>query len=160
MTIPEAAQLVLHAAAMAQDGDIYVLDMGSPIKILDLAKKMVALAGLTIRDTARPEGDIEIRFTGLRPGEKLYEELLIGEHPMSTSHPRIIRAREDFMRWAALDVHLHNLFEAIRCGDAPSMKRTLQLLVPGYAPTPYAKTQADQEAAMNGLVQGVVHENR
>ena len=102
MTIPEAAQLVLHAGAMAENGDLFVLDMGSPIRVLDLAKRMVALSGMTIRDERRPMGDIEITISGLRPGEKLYEELLIGENPLPTVHPRIIRAREEFMEWTEL----------------------------------------------------------
>ncbi|OGQ57681.1 MAG: capsular biosynthesis protein, partial [Deltaproteobacteria bacterium RIFCSPLOWO2_02_FULL_53_8] len=99
MTIPEAAQLVLHAGAMATGGDVFVLDMGEPVRIMDLARRMVALSGLTVRDAANPGGDIEIAITGLRPGEKLYEELLIGDNPSPTAHPRIMKAHEDCLSW-------------------------------------------------------------
>lgn len=134
MTIPEAAQLVLHAGAMAKGGDLFVLDMGSPIKILDLAKRMVALAGLTIRSESHPTGDIAIAFAGLRPGEKLFEELLIGENPLPTQHPRIIRAREDFMDWPLLKMHLQELLIAARGDNIALMKDILRVLVPGYLP--------------------------
>ena len=93
MIIPEAAQLVIQAGAMAKGGDVFILDMGQPIKILDLARRMIELSGLTVKDAQNPDGDIEIEISGLRPGEKLYEELLIGENPQHTSHPRILRAR-------------------------------------------------------------------
>jgi FlaA1/EpsC-like NDP-sugar epimerase len=132
MTISEAAQLVLHAGAMAESGDLFVLDMGVPVKILDLAKRMIALSGLTVRDATRPTGDITIAFTGLRPGEKLFEELLIGENPLPTDHPRIIRAREDFMAWPALKIHLQALLGAARENNITAMKTLLGLLVPGY----------------------------
>lgn len=134
MTIPEAARLVLHAGAMADSGDLFVLDMGMPIRILDLAKRMVALSGHTVRDASRPKGDILITFTGLRPGEKLFEELLIGENPLPTSHPRIIRAREDFTAWPELKVHLQALLSAARDDNIAAMKDLLRLLVPGYVP--------------------------
>ena len=134
MTIPEAAQLVLHAGAMAHGGDLFVLDMGKPLRVLDLAKRMVALSGLTIRDADRPTGDISITFTGLRPGEKLFEELLIGENPLPTDHPRIIRAREDFMAWPALKIHLQALMSAARNDNIAAVKDLLRLLVPGYVP--------------------------
>jgi FlaA1/EpsC-like NDP-sugar epimerase len=134
MTIPEAAQLVLHAGAMAKGGDLFVLDMGSPVKILDLAKRMIALAGLTVRSESHPTGDIGITFSGLRPGEKLFEELLIGENPLPTDHPRIIRAREDFIAWPELKVHLKALLTAARDDNIAAMKDHLCALVPGYAP--------------------------
>jgi FlaA1/EpsC-like NDP-sugar epimerase len=97
MTIPEAAQLVIQAGAMAKGGDVFVLDMGKPVKIADLARRMINLMGLTVRDDANPDGDIEIQYTGLRPAEKLYEELLIGSNVSGTEHPRIMRADEDFL---------------------------------------------------------------
>jgi FlaA1/EpsC-like NDP-sugar epimerase len=134
MTISEAAQLVLHAGAMAEDGDLFVLDMGPPVKILDLAKRMVALAGLTVRSASHPTGDIDIEFSGLRPGEKLFEELLIGENPLPTWHPRIIRAREDFLAWPALKGHLQTLLNAVCDNDVSAMKDVLLTLVPGYRP--------------------------
>jgi FlaA1/EpsC-like NDP-sugar epimerase len=103
MTIPEAAQLVLQAGAMAEGGDVFVLDMGSPVKILDLARRMIGLSGHTVRDENHPDGDIEIRFSGLRPGEKLYEELLIDGNKVSkTEHPLIMRAMEASLPWPAL----------------------------------------------------------
>lgn len=134
MTIPEAAQLVLHAGAMAEGGDLFVLDMGTPVRILDLAKRMVALSGLTICDETRPTGDITIMFTGLRPGEKLFEELLIGENPLPTEHSRIIRAREEFMAWPVLEKHLQTLLKAAQDDNVGAMKDCLELLVSGFSP--------------------------
>lgn len=134
MTIPEAAQLVLQAGAMAEGGDLFVLDMGMPVRILDLAKRMIALSGHTIRDATRPTGDIAITFTGLRPGEKLFEELLIGENPLPTEHSRIIRAKEDFMAWPVLKDHLQRLLSAARSDDVETMTTLLCTMVPGYTP--------------------------
>ena len=102
MTIPEAAQLVLQAGAMGEGGEVFVLDMGQPVRIIELARQMVQLSGHTVRDVTNPEGDIEITVTGLRPGEKLYEELLIGDDPSPTAHPRIMKARESFRVWDEL----------------------------------------------------------
>lgn len=133
MTIPEAVQLVLHSSAFAEGGDLFVLDMGKPIKIIDLAKRMIALSGLTVRGPERPNGDIYIKITGLRPGEKLFEELLIGENPLPTEHPRIIRAREDFLQWPDLEYHLQTLLAVAASDDMDAMSRALQLLVPGYS---------------------------
>ncbi|MFT3717973.1 polysaccharide biosynthesis protein [Pseudorhodoferax sp.] len=132
MTIAEAAQLVLQAGAMARGGDVFVLDMGRPVKILDLARRMVALSGLTVRDAAHPDGDIAIAITGLRPGEKLYEELLIGDDPEPTEHPRILRAREEFIGWAELKAPLQALANAARHGEAERMLQVLRELVPGF----------------------------
>ena len=134
MTIAEAAQLVLQAGAMAERGDVFVLDMGPPIKILELAQRMVALSGLTVRDEAHPDADISIEFTGLRPGEKLYEELLIGDNPLPTAHPRILRAREEYLPWPALHALLQALHDAARHGDEAALKGLLAQLVPGYQP--------------------------
>ena len=97
MTIPEAAQLVIQASGMAKGGDVFVLDMGEPVRIRDLAMRMIALTGCTVRDEANPEGDVEIVYTGLRPAEKLFEELLIGTDVSGTRHPRIMRAEEDYL---------------------------------------------------------------
>ena len=132
MTIPEAAQLVLQAGAMAEGGDVFVLDMGPPVKILDLAKRMVALSGMTVRDQRHPEGDIEIQFVGLRPGEKLYEELLIGDNPSPTSHPRIMKAREEFIPWATLSGQLNTLLSATLDRDLQHIRALVALLVPGW----------------------------
>ena len=95
MSIPEAVQLVLQAGSMAKGGDVFVLDMGDPIKILDLAYRMIHLSGLKPIDNNNPDGDIKIKFTGLRPGEKLYEELLIGDDVFQSKHPRIMQAKEE-----------------------------------------------------------------
>jgi FlaA1/EpsC-like NDP-sugar epimerase len=136
MTIPEAAQLVLQAGAMGQGGDVFVLDMGEPVKIMDLAQRMVQLSGLTVKDAAYPEGDIEISVVGLRPGEKLYEELLIGDNPEPTEHPRIMKAHEDFFPWTQLSAHLQDLKLAAQNEDVAAMKAIFQLLVQGYGGSP------------------------
>jgi FlaA1/EpsC-like NDP-sugar epimerase len=136
MTIPEAAQLVLQAGAMGQGGDVFVLDMGEPVKIMDLAQRMVQLSGLTVKDAAYPEGDIEIAVVGLRPGEKLYEELLIGDNPEPTEHPRIMKAHEDFLEWPQLSEHLHELKLAAQSDDLVVMKAIFQRLVHGYGSSP------------------------
>lgn len=134
MTIPEAAQLVIQAGAMAKGGDVFVLDMGEPVKIFDLAKRLIELSGLTLRNEQKPDGDIAIETIGLRPGEKLYEELLIGENPESTSHPRIVKAREDFLSWAELEPKLEALNIALRVDDVNAMRLMMKQLVRGYAP--------------------------
>ena len=134
MTIPEAAQLVLQAGAMAQGGDVFVLDMGEPVKILDLARRMAQLSGLSLRDAGNPDGDIDIVITGLRPGEKLYEELLIGDNPEATGHKRIMKAHEDFVPWAQLAPVLVDLRHAAVHNDEQVMKKILLQLVHGYAP--------------------------
>jgi FlaA1/EpsC-like NDP-sugar epimerase len=134
MTIPEAAQLVIQAGAMATGGDVFVLDMGEPIKIVDLAKRMVELSGLALKDEANPNGDIAIAVTGLRPGEKLYEELLIGDNPMPTSHPRIMKAHEDFLTWDELQPKLTGLDLALDNNDVPLIRALLKEIVPGYQP--------------------------
>jgi FlaA1/EpsC-like NDP-sugar epimerase len=134
MTIPEAAQLVLQAGAMGQGGDVFVLDMGSPVRILDLAKRMVHLSGLSERTATHPAGDIEIAITGLRPGEKLYEELLIGDNAEPTDHPRIMKAREPFMPWPDLQKALLELEAIAARNDAVAIKRFLVEHVQGYQP--------------------------
>ena len=134
MTIPEAAQLVIQAGAMAKGGDVFVLDMGEPVKIIELAKRLIELSGLTLRNEQKPDGDIAIETIGLRPGEKLYEELLIGENPESTSHPRIVKAREDFLSWAELEPKLEALSVALRADDVNAMRLMMKQLVRGYAP--------------------------
>ena len=134
MTIPEAAQLVLQAGAMAHGGDVFVLDMGQPVKILDLAKRMAQLSGFTLRDEDHPNGDIDIKVTGLRPGEKLYEELLIGNNPAATAHERILKAREDFVPWTLLAPTLVTLRHAATQNDAAAIKQVLVQLVQGYVP--------------------------
>jgi FlaA1/EpsC-like NDP-sugar epimerase len=135
MTIPEAAQLVIQAGAMGTGGDVFVLDMGQPVKIIDLARRMVELSGLTVRDELHPEGDIEIQVTGLRPGEKLYEELLIGDNPKPTQHPRIMKAHEQFLSWPQLTTKLDALSLAMSVNDVPVIRGLLQQLVSGYQPS-------------------------
>ena len=138
MTIPEAAQLVLQAGAMAQGGDVFVLDMGEPVKILELAQRMVRLSGLSVRNAKNPAGDIEIAITGLRPGEKLFEELLIGDNPQPTAHPRIMKAREPFVPWNVLNPELTLLDAAVQQDDPAAICRLLQRHVQGYQPGPDA----------------------
>jgi FlaA1/EpsC-like NDP-sugar epimerase len=135
MTIPEAAQLVIQAGAMGSDGDVFVLDMGEPVRIYDLAARIVELSGLTLRDERNPHGDIEINVTGLRPGEKLYEELLIGDNPKPTQHPRILKAQENFVPWEQLQGQLHSLNLALSVNDVPLIRSFLQKLVTGYQPS-------------------------
>ncbi len=132
MTIPEAAQLVLQAGAMASGGEVFVLDMGEPVRILDLAHRMVELLGMKVRDQAHPDGDIEIAITGLRPGEKLYEELLIGENPTPTAHPRIMKADEDHLSWPVLELQLQTLRRAADNTDVAAIKAVLLACVHGY----------------------------
>lgn len=134
MTIPEAAQLVLQAGAMAQGGEVFVLDMGQPIKIIDLAYRMVKLSGMTVRDAENPGGDIEVKIVGLRPSEKLYEELLIGDNPERTGHPRIMKAHENFVEWAEISPMLHALNVASQNNNEGHIKVILQQLVQGYNP--------------------------
>lgn len=134
MTIPEAVELVIQAGSMAQGGDVFVLDMGEPVKIAHLARRMVHLSGLDVRDESHPEGDIEIVYTGLRPGEKLYEELLIGDAISGTDHPRILRASEDCLPWPAFDKALSHLRKGMDRFDLPAVRDELAELVNGYQP--------------------------
>ena len=135
MTIPEAAQLVIQAGAMGQGGDVFVLDMGQPVRIVDLARRMIGLAGCTVRDATNPNGDLEIQFTGLRPGEKLYEELLIGNDVTGTEHPMIMRAVEHHLPWAQLEPLLTQLDATARNGDCAGLLATLKTLVVEYVPS-------------------------
>jgi len=134
MTIPEATELVIQAGTMAKGGDVFVLDMGEPVKIIDLARRMVELSGLTLQDERNPSGDISIVTTGLRPGEKLYEELLIGDDPQPTAHAKIMRARERFIAWKTLTPKLEQLSSVAEEGDADGLRRVLSELVQDYRP--------------------------
>lgn len=134
MTIPEAAELVIQAGAMAEGGDVFVLDMGESVKIVDLAHRMIELSGLSLKDDSNPDGDIGIEFTGLRPGEKLYEELLIGDDPRSTVHPRIMKAHEAFLKSDDLNILLDQLAVALETNDVNAVRPLLQKAVPGYQP--------------------------
>jgi FlaA1/EpsC-like NDP-sugar epimerase len=132
MTIPEAAQLVIQAGALAEGGEVFVLDMGEPVKIVDLAVRMIELAGLKPRFDPNEAGDIEIIFTGLRPGEKLYEELLIGDNPSPTHHPRVLMAREDFLRYEELIPLLDNLRESLADRNVIQARSLLARIVKDY----------------------------
>jgi FlaA1/EpsC-like NDP-sugar epimerase len=133
MTIPEAAQLVIQAGAMAAGGEVFVLDMGDPVKIIDLAKRMLELSGLSLRDQANPDGDIEIEVVGLRPGEKLYEELLIGDNPEATGHARIMKARDGYWDWDQLSMRLPVWREAAALEDSAKLRVLLSEIVPEFS---------------------------
>jgi FlaA1/EpsC-like NDP-sugar epimerase len=134
MTIPEAAQLVIQASAMSSGGEVFILDMGESVRIYDLALRLILLAGLAIRDDKNPMGDIEIRVTGLRPGEKLYEELLLGNNPQPTIHPKIQMASEEFLALDILSGLLDDLYSSINNRDRNRTLETIKKLVPDYSP--------------------------
>ena len=134
MTIPEAAQLVIQAGSMGHGGDVFVLDMGEPVRIIELAEKMIHLSGLSVRSEKNPHGDIAIEFSGLRPGEKLYEELLIGDNVVATQHPMIMSADEDNLAWDVLKVKLTELLSALDQDDYTRVRQLLRDTVSGYAP--------------------------
>ncbi|SFH77860.1 NDP-sugar epimerase, includes UDP-GlcNAc-inverting 4,6-dehydratase FlaA1 and capsular polysaccharide biosynthesis protein EpsC [Pseudomonas guineae] len=134
MTIPEAAQLVIQAGAMGEGGDVFVLDMGEPVKIAELAEKMIHLSGLSVRSAKSLQGDIAIEFSGLRPGEKLYEELLIGDNVSPTEHPMIMRANEEHLPWEAFKVRLSELLGAVERDDYDRVRQLLRETVSGYKP--------------------------
>jgi FlaA1/EpsC-like NDP-sugar epimerase len=134
MTIPEAAQLVIQAGAMGEGGDVFVLDMGEPVRIYDLAKRMIKLSGLQLRDEQQPDGDIEIHVTGLRPGEKLYEELLIGDNVLPTHHSRIMRAQEQQLPLAVLENYIQQFEELIDTQNPAAARAVLQQAVQEFKP--------------------------
>jgi FlaA1/EpsC-like NDP-sugar epimerase len=134
MTIPEAAQLVIQAGSMGLGGDVFVLDMGEPVKIVELAEKMIHLSGLSVRSDKNLHGDIAIEFTGLRPGEKLYEELLIGDNVVATQHPMIMSANEDHLSWDVLKARLDDLLAAVEEDDYTRVRQLLRETVSGYSP--------------------------
>ena len=134
MSIPEAAELVIQAGAMGEGGDVFVLDMGEPVNIFELAKRLINLSGMELKDKNNPEGEIEIIFTGLRPGEKLYEELLIGDNISTTKHEQILRAEEDFLTKEELDKFINLIKEAEKEGDVVALKEILKEVVSGFTP--------------------------
>jgi FlaA1/EpsC-like NDP-sugar epimerase len=136
MSIPEAAALVIQAGAMATGGEVFVLDMGAPVRIDDLARSMIRLMGLEVRDAKHPDGDIAIEYTGLRPGEKLTEELLLGEHITPTEHPRIFKAHEPCLSAAELAKAVEALRAAMEAEDAEGIRAVLMKAVEGYRPEP------------------------
>lgn len=156
MTIPEAAQLVIQAGSMARGGDVFVLDMGKPVKIADLARRMVNLMGLTVRDETNPDGDIEIAFTGLRPAEKLYEELLIGNNVSGTDHPMIMRAVEHALPWDEVDAWLREMMSALRAFDCRRSLDLLQRAVVEYQASPALHDLVTLEKQATALEQSKV----
>jgi FlaA1/EpsC-like NDP-sugar epimerase len=134
MTIPEAAQLVIQAGAMASGGEVFVLDMGDPVRIVDLARNMIELSGLSVRDSEHPDGDIELEFVGLRPGEKLYEELIIGNDASATNHAGIMKANEEFLSWSEISKYLEQLGTAVDNNNPVEIRTILRMVVGDYEP--------------------------
>ena len=134
MTIPEAAELVIQAGAMGQGGDLFVLDMGEPVQILELAKRLISLSGKEVKNEENPEGDIEIIFTGLRPGEKLFEELLIGDDVRDTQHRQIFKANEEYISWKEVEEYLIEIKEASSSSDHIKLRNIFQQTVSGFEP--------------------------
>jgi len=134
MSISEAAQLVIQASALSNGGEVFVLDMGEPIRILDLAKRMIALSGLRVKDNSNSSGDIEIAFTGLKPGEKLYEELLIGDSPEKTLHPKIMRARENFLEIHEIEILITDINSSLEKGALTDAINILKSAIKGFNP--------------------------
>jgi FlaA1/EpsC-like NDP-sugar epimerase len=153
MTIPEAASLVIQAGSMARGGDVFVLDMGDPVRIQDLARRMVNLMGLTVQDEDNPDGDIQIEYIGLRPAEKLYEELLIGSNVMGTRHPRILRADEDFLSSDTLSALMGELAIATEERDYDRARKLLSLCVMEYCPSDWVEDLV--QLSKNGGVKSV-----
>jgi len=143
MLIPEAAQLVIQAGAMSRGGEVFVLDMGEPVRIADLARSMIRLSGLSEKTPDDPEGDIEIKYVGLRPGEKLFEELLIGDDVVPSGHPRIMCARERHIDPALLDKMIESLRAACDNNEPDTMLRQIRNLVPEFRPA----DEVNQEVA-------------
>ncbi|XQW85402.1 polysaccharide biosynthesis protein [Thalassotalea piscium] len=152
MTIPEAAQLVIQAGAMGKGGDVFVLDMGKPVKIVDLAKKMTHLMGLTVKNETNPDGDIEINYSGLRPGEKLYEELLIDDNAQSTVHKRILTANERSISWPDVQVILNKLNDAMRAEDVDLLKQILLEAPLEYQPESKPKPSVETHQAVKAPI--------
>ena len=134
MTVTEAVELTIQAGAMGTGGDVFVLDMCKPVKIQELAEKMIQLSGLQVKDEFNPEGDIEIKYTGLRAGEKLYEELLIGDNVSETDNPLIMRAKEDKLNWENLKLLLEDLRVVNDSDDHEKLRNLLIEIVPGFKP--------------------------
>ena len=132
MAITEAAQLVIQAGAIAEGADVFVLEMGEPIKIIDLIKRIVLLSGLSLQDEDNIDGDIKIKTVGLRPGEKLYEELMLGKNPQPTSHPKIYKAKDPYIEWVKLEKDLKNLKNLLDKGQIKEVIKILQILVTDY----------------------------
>jgi FlaA1/EpsC-like NDP-sugar epimerase len=153
MTIPEAVNLVLQAGSMGQGGDVFVLDMGEPVRIVDLARRMIELSGFTVRDEANPEGDIEISYTGLRPAEKLFEELLIGKNVSGTDHPMILRAVEHDLAWDTVQEVLSDMMIILRRGDCVAARDLLVRAVREYRPASDVADLVHRERRDDGTVE-------
>jgi FlaA1/EpsC-like NDP-sugar epimerase len=153
MTIPEAAQLVIQAGAMMKGGDVFVLDMGEPVNILELARKMIHLSGMEVQDESHPNGDITIKYTGLRPGEKLYEELLIGDNVSLTNHPKIMRALEEVIPWCNLEPILMQLEDAVKKSDFEKVRAVLLEAVLGFRPQCETQDVVSKSIQQNELSQ-------
>ena len=151
MSIPEAAQLVIQASALCKGGDVFLLDMGKPVQIADLAKSLIYLHGKTVKDKNNPRGSIEIRYTGLREGEKLFEELLIDETAVATSHPKISRAEENYLEWQKLEPVLQRFKSVMQADPDNQMIELLKEIVSGYAPNRSA--ELDQPVDMKPVAQ-------
>ena len=149
MTIDEAVSLVIQAGSMAHGGDVFALDMGKPVRVKDLAEKIVALMGLTVRDDDNPDGDVEVSYIGLRPAEKLYEELAIGRNVTGTRHPMILRAQEEFIPWPELNGILERIGQAGADFDCERTRRLLELVV-DYEPIEDVEDLVWQEARRRG----------
>ena len=150
MTIPEAAQLVIQAGAMGQGGDVFVLDMGEPVKIVDLARRLIHFSGLTVIDATNPDGDMEIVYSGLRPGEKLYEELLIGENVVPTKHELIMSANEDCLPWEDLQRYIDQFQQAIDSHDVETSRALLVESVTGFNPQCEIADLVQEQMTQNG----------
>ena len=134
ITIHEAVQLVIQAGSMESGGDVFLLDMGQPVKIVDLAKQMISLSGFSEKTAEQPDDDIAIEFVGLRPGEKLYEKLLIGDHAETTAHPLVFKATEAFIPWAELKQGIMQMIQATDQHDYFVVQELLQQFVSGFTP--------------------------
>jgi FlaA1/EpsC-like NDP-sugar epimerase len=155
MTIPEAAQLVIQAGSMGQGGEVFLLDMGAPVRIADLARRMIHLTGHRVKNPMTGEGDIEIVYTGLRPGEKLFEELLIGDNPEGTDHPRILKAREVALPWAEVERLIKALDKACHIFDCERVREILEKAPTGFQPTSNNEDLVWQRHLQNTLLPGV-----
>ncbi len=151
MSIEEAVELVIQAGAMAHGGDVFVLEMGEPIKIIDLAKKMIYLSGFTPAFGDNPNGDIEIKVTGLRPGEKLFEELLIGENVYSTDHPNIMQAKEKSVKWNEINIMIKDINELCKIFDIKGVVSLLKNNIDGYKPADLDYNSIDGKVKLDSL---------
>jgi FlaA1/EpsC-like NDP-sugar epimerase len=154
MTVQEAAQLVIQAGSMAQGGDVFVLDMSEPIRIVDLARKMVHLMGFAVRDEKDYNGDVPIEYIGLRAGEKLHEELLVSESVTGTEHPKIMRAQEEALDWSVLEPYLDRLEAACQRIDLDEIKDILLATIEGFEPESCVLGSPAAQEALSPALQG------